>query len=114
MTRRMRGLTLVVSFLIGACTGGAPADVPLALLVAQQEEYDGQTVTTHGTVVAVRDSEAADPYFVLQDRADNRVQLLPAAAAAPHEGDAVAVRGVFRFRPESGRELTVEDIVAGR
>ena len=112
MTWRNIAVSVVASIVLAACSGGGPVEVPLAQLVAEQEAYDGQTVVTEGTVAAVRDSSAADAYFVLQDAADNRVRLLPDEAAAPHEGDSVAVTGAFRFREQSGRDLTVDRINA--
>lgn len=102
-------LVFVVSF-TAACGGRPPAEVPLARLVAEQETYDGRTVVTEGTVIAVRDAEESQVYFVLQDPADNRVRILPDAAAAPYEDATVTVTGMFEFRDRSGRELTVENI----
>lgn len=110
MTWRGTAQCLVGVFLIAACSGGTPVEVPLAHLVAEQETYDGQALTTEGTVVAVRDFATADDYFVLQDAAENRVRLVPDEAAAPHDGDTVAVTGSFRFDEQSGRHLTVEQI----
>lgn len=103
-------LTLAVALSLAGCSRGGPAEVPLTLLVAEQETYHGRTVRTNGTVAAIRDYDAGDPYFVLEDVAQNRVRLVPDETAAAHEGETVAVTGVFRFQPESGRELQVDDI----
>ena len=101
-----------VALSLAGCSRGRPADVPLTLLVAEQERNDGRTVRTNGTVTAIRDRDAGDAYFVLEDVAQNRVRLVPDETAAAHEGETVTVTGVFRFQAESGRELRVDDITA--
>ena len=103
-------LALAVALSLPGCSRGGPAEVPLTLLVAEQETYDGRTVRTNGTVAAIRDYDAGGPYFVLEDVAQNRVRLVPDETAAAHEGETVAVTGVFRFQPDSGRELQIDDI----
>jgi hypothetical protein len=98
------------AFLILSACGGEPADVPLVRLAAEQEAYDGRTVSTEGRVVPIEDPPAGEPYFVLEDHAGNRVHLLPDATARPYVGESVTVTGAFRFDPNAGRQLEIETI----
>ncbi len=90
--------------------GGEPADVPLAHLAADQEAYDGRSVSTRGTVVAIEDAPGSQEYFVLEDNAGNRVRLLPDATASRHVGESVVVTGDFGFEPNGGRQLHADAI----
>lgn len=110
---RVAGLVLLV-IVLAACGGPATADVPLARIAAEQDVYDGQVLSTSGTVVPIADVPGRDPYFVLEDADGNRVRLLPDDAARPYEGESVAVTGTFDFRPDAGRQLRVDTITPVR
>ncbi len=98
---------LVAGLGFGACARG-PADVSLADLAADQETYDGRVVVTEGTVRHI--TEGTRPHHVLEDEAQNRVLLVPDDLAARHRGERIEVRGQFRFDPERGRTLQVEEL----
>lgn len=114
----MRSLRVVVAALAltmtAACASGGPTPVTLATLAAQQDQYDGRTVTTDGVVTEVRDAPAEEPYYVLQDEFDNRVRLLPSDAADSYANEHVSVVGEFRFVADRGRELRIGEIRRGR
>ncbi len=95
-----------------ACASARPADVTLVTLSAEQEAYNGRVVVTEGVVVAVRDAPDEEPYYVLQDDAQNRVLLVPSVWPADHEGEVVSVTGVFQIDPNSGRKLVIRRIDA--
>ncbi len=115
ITRSVQSLVAAITVAaIAACGSTSPTDVTLAALAAEQERYDGRTVTTEGTVTAIRDAPADEPYYVLQDQSRNRVRLVPADVAQPHDGDLVQVTGTFRFIADRGRELQIEEITGSR
>ncbi|HUH07656.1 MAG TPA: hypothetical protein VML96_07605 [Egibacteraceae bacterium] len=91
-----------------SCAARAATPAPLARLATEQEAYDGRLVRTEGVVVAI--AGTAGQHFVLEDASANRVRLLPDDIAQDHAGQAVTVVGGFRFHPDRGRELTIDDI----
>lgn len=99
---------LVAGSLLAGCAGGPddPSSVTLAELVAEQDRYDGQLVETEGTV---RTYDRPRHYWI-EDEAVNRVELVPAEAAADHVGARVRVEGRFTFRDDEGRRITVEQL----
>lgn len=105
-------LVLVVSLcgLLAACGVGGPARVSLAELVAEAERRDGDTVRTTGVVREFTADEALVHHFVVEDAANNRVQLVPNEAAAAHVDEQVEVTGTFRYDESRGRVLEVEEI----
>ncbi len=107
-------LLAVPLLLATACAPTRPIEVTLATLAAEQEAYDGRTVITQGAVVQARDAPGDEPYHVLQDGSQNRVRLVPSGWARDHESEVVSVTGVFRFVPDSGRELVIQRIHALR
>ena len=82
----------------------------LRVLAAEQEDYDGQVVSTEGVVVPIEDRPGSEPYFVLEDDAGNRIRLHPDSVAEEHLDQAVIVTGEFRFNEEAGRELQIDSI----
>lgn len=92
---------------MGACTG--VRTILLAELASEQERFIGDSVRTSGTVRSFVDHDGSR-YYVLEDSADNRVQLLPPTAVARYEGRNVTVVGGFGVRPREGRVLEVETI----
>lgn len=106
-----RGAVLVLLLCVAAaCTSGGVTRVPLATLAADQEAYDGRTVSTEGVVTEVRDAPTDEPYYVLEDGQQHRVRLVPDGVARTYAAELVTVTGEFRFVADRGRELHVENI----
>jgi hypothetical protein len=101
-------LGLALLLVVIAC-GGDASSVSLADLVMHEGRYEGKTVAVSGRVRPFAD-EDGPTYYVLEDAASNRVMLLPAATAAPHDGAEVCVTGKFAFEEGRGRTLTVDGI----
>ena len=78
-------LALTLLLLLSVACGGDASAVSLADLAAHEDRYEGDTVLVTGRVRPFTD-EGQPPYYVLEDAASNRVMLLPAEAAAPHDG----------------------------
>lgn len=93
--------------MIGACA--AVQTTSLSELASEQERFIGDSVRTSGTVREFRDPDGSR-YYVLEDSADNRVQLLPPTTVAGYDGRNVTVVGTFEVRPREGRVLEVETI----
>lgn|SRR5487761_1118695 len=109
ITRVAVGLApiLVLALLVAAC--GVPSrPVSLASLAADQASYQGQEVTTQGVVH--RFTDPTGPYFLIEDAADNRVEVVPAAEIAKYEGRQVAVTGKFDFVPNTGRVIHIHHV----
>jgi hypothetical protein len=111
MLTRIRAGTawlVVAGLLLIGCARGpeVPGSVTLADLVVEQDRYEGQLVATEGTV---RTYDRPRHYWI-EDDAVNRVELVPAEAAADHVGARVRVRGRFTFRDDEGRRITVEQL----
>jgi hypothetical protein len=104
---RLLALALLVQLTV-ACGSDASA-VSLADLATHEGRYEGDTVAVTGHVRPFAD-EGGPTYYVLEDAASNRVMLLPAEAAAPHDGATVCVTGKFAFEEGRGRTLTVDSI----
>lgn len=81
----------------------------LATLVSEGDAYDGETVTTQGTVVEVPGDPGDDSSYAVGDE-DNMVRLVPTGWALPYEDQPVSVTGLFRVVPDSGPELVVQRI----
>ena len=103
----MRSVVLLAAVAIGACT--AVRTISLAELASEQERFIGHSVRTSGTVREFVDPDGSR-YYVLEDSAANRVQLLPAGSVARYEGLTVTVVGVFDVRPALGRVLEVQSV----
>ncbi|MEX2620638.1 MAG: hypothetical protein WD250_10495 [Egibacteraceae bacterium] len=106
-------LLLVLTAALSAC--GGPRGVSLTELAVNSEFYDGKDVVASGVVreFGARD-DRVEHHYVLQDAEVNRVQLLPADAAAPHTGSAVEVLGEFEYDEDRGRRLHIDTIEAVR
>lgn len=80
----------------------------LAQLSAHQAAYAGHRVVVHGTIVAF--SDGAEPYFVIQNDHQDRVEIIPAAAIAPYTGRSVTVDGTFHVDQTTGRWIQLRSI----
>lgn len=97
-----------VAILLAACGGRT---VALSDLAVEMDRYDGEDVTTRGVVVELGGGDADyERYFVIQDRDQNRVRLLPDEEAEPYAGAPVEVAGTFEFDPDQGRLLHIDTI----
>lgn len=95
--------------LLAAC--GQPSAVTLQSLAADSAAHDGEQVAVVGTVVEFTQADGAtERHLVLEDDAQNRVELVPLEAAEPHIGVDVRVTGRYTFDPERGRLLEIEEI----
>ena len=82
------------------------ADIPLATLVAQQAEYDGQTLSTHGIV---RTFDEPRHYWIEDDEL-NRVAIEPDEAVSDYVGERVRVTGDYRADRKTGRVLEAAEV----
>jgi hypothetical protein len=103
----MRSAVLLAAVVIGACTG--VRTISLAEPTSEQERFVGDSVRTSGTVRSFVDPDGSR-YYVLEDSADNRIQLLPPTAVARYDGRRVTVIGGFGVRPRLGRVVEVHTI----
>jgi hypothetical protein len=101
------GALLFVAALLAGC---GPARHSLGQLAAHQEAYDGQEVTTSGTVRSFE--EPSGTYYVLEDAFDDRVELTPADRVADLVGKTVTVTGRFSVDPAQGRVIAVDSVEA--
>ncbi len=86
-----------------ACTDHGVADVTLAQLAAQQEDYAGRHVVTTGTL-----RSHPDPlHYWIEDENYHRVEIDYAGDLAGRDGEQLTVRGVFRYEKDTGRSLKV-------
>lgn len=92
--------------LLAACS--AVPSIPLGELAANQDRYTGELVRTSGIVRPFRD--ASGTYYVLEDAAANRVELLPARSVADYAGRSITVVGTFAASDATGRALTIRSI----
>jgi len=100
-----------VGLLLGVLLAGCSAPHhSLAALTEHQDAYDGQAVSTSGTVRRFEDPSG--PYFVLEDEDGNRVEVTPANDVSGYVGQTVSVTGRFRVDPQLGRLITVETVSA--
>lgn len=75
---------------------GAPAD------------FDGERVRTRGTVQGLDDPE----HYWIETTPRNRLAVRPGSAVAGQVGDPVVAVGRFTWRPDEGRRLEVESVLA--
>ncbi|SEM08369.1 hypothetical protein [Halomonas daqiaonensis] len=98
---------LLAGLLLVGCDGEAPVtEAPLPVLVNNPEAHDDSRVATQGVV---RHFEEPLHYWI-EDEDLNRVEIFPHERIAPHLGEAVRVKGHFRFSPREGRRLTLESV----
>jgi len=100
----MAGLTALTS--LTGCDGSG-AQVPLELLVIQEEAHHGRVVTTTGTV---RTFEQPRHYWV-EDAALNRVAIEPDARVSDYVGREVTVSGRFTASRQAGRLIEAETVI---
>jgi hypothetical protein len=103
---RAPGALLLAAVLLASC-GGVPT-IPLHELALNQEQYAGETLRTSGVVRPFADG--SETYFVLEDSAANRVELLPASSVAAYAGHTVTVVGGFEVSDTLGRVLRVRSV----
>lgn len=97
--------TIIAVALLGACSE-TTKDVPLATLVAQQAEYDGQTLSTTGVV---RTFDEPLHYWIEDDNL-NRVAIEPNEAVSGLVGERVRVTGDYRADYVTGRVLEAAEV----
>lgn len=100
---RLLGLASVAVLLTGC---GGPGSVSLAKLAANQDAYIGKKVTTSGVVRSQRGG-GQSRYYVLADRADDLVLLVPRQLAHRYTGDHVIVSGQFGVDARAGRFIRI-------
>lgn len=105
---RVVSAILGLALLAPACGTRQPPFVSLATLAADQESYQGKQIRTTGLVE--RFTDPSGPYFVIEDAAHNRVEVLPASRMAEYEGRRIEVTGRFDFNHTIGRFLRVEQV----
>lgn len=81
----------------------------LARLAGNQSAWIGKQVTTSGRVEEQTDVNGSH-YYVLTDRAQNLVILVPAARARRFKGRDVSVSGRFGFNRHEGRLIRIARI----
>ncbi len=96
---------VVMLALLGACSE-TTTDIPLATLVAQQAEYDGQALSTTGIV---RTFDEPRHYWIEDDEL-NRVAIEPDEAVSDYVGERVRVTGDYRADRETGRVLEAAEV----
>lgn len=96
---------VVVLSLLGACSD-TTTDVPLATLVEQQAEYDGQTLSTTGIVRTFDEPR----HYWIEDDDLNRVAIEPDEAVSDYVGERIRVTGDFRADRETGRILEATQV----
>lgn len=82
------------------------ADIPLATLVAQQAEHDGQTLSTHGIVRTFDEPR----HYWIEDDDLNRVAIEPDEAVSDYVGERVRVTGDYRADRKTGRVLEAAEV----
>lgn len=96
----------VVIGLAGCDYSDAPQAAPLQMLAEQPADYEGERVTTAGTVRHFQDPL----HYWIEDDDLNRVALKPVEKVEPHLGKRVRVTGVFHYQENAGREIELEAI----
>lgn len=100
----MRHVAIIAALLsLLACTGDSAADVTLAQLAAQQNDYAGRQVVVSGTLR----SHPEPLHYWIEDDAYHRVELDSPVDLKGREGEQLTVRGRFRYQPDQGRAITV-------
>lgn len=94
-----------------ACTAGGstPTAVALAELATDEHAYLGETVQVVGTV-RVFGEEPSRRHYVIEDRRQHRVALVPGQDAAGFVGRRVEVVGRFDFSDTTGRLIRLDII----
>lgn len=103
--RWVASVALLMAALLGACSETI-REIPLATLVEQQADYDGQTLTTTGTV---RTFDEPRHYWVEDDNF-NRVAIEPDEAVSELVGERVRVTGEFSADRVRGRILVASEV----
>jgi len=96
---------VLMLLLLGACSD-TTTDVPLAALVEQQAEYNGQTLSTTGTVRTFDEPR----HYWIEDDDLNRVAIEPDEAVSDFLGKRVRVTGDYRADREAGRILEATQV----
>lgn len=101
-------LLLIAALALAGC-GLAPrgtAEVTLAELASDQEEFRGRTVVTEGVVQTFDDPR----HYWIEDAAQNRVELRPMGMVETLVGARVRVEGLFTFADDEGRRIAIEGL----
>lgn len=105
-----RALVLILVTVLGPALSGCAEDavpVPLDVLVAQQDSFDGRRVRTTGTL-----REFDDPHHVwIEDAGLNRIELRPSERFEGQTGQVVEVVGRFSYASDRGRRIEVESVL---
>lgn len=111
MLRRASALVVLAS-IVAACASAGPAEVTLAELALEADDYDGDVVEVVGVVREFTQAEhdAVRDHAVVEDDDQNRVALLPYAEAVPFADRSVRVVGSFAFDETEGRRIDIEEI----
>ncbi len=106
---RLRIGIFLLAAVICAITGcgGEPTEVTLVQLSRQQVDYDGRRVSAQG----VLRTHALPRHYWIEDDAFNRVELEPADGLLELVGARIQVQGKFRYTPDRGRRIVVEQLV---
>ena len=88
---------------------GAPEVTP-AVLLSQGDAYDGEIVTTEGTVIELIADPGDQSSYAVRDDSDNAVRLVPSGWALPYENKRASVTGLFRLVRDGGAELVIHRI----
>ena len=104
-----RGAPFIVLVALAGCDG--QGTLSLERLANNQDAYVGKEVRTTGRVEEQTNANGTH-YFVLADRAQNLVILVPARRARPYAGRDVSVSGRFGFNPHVGRLIRIAVIGA--
>lgn len=96
---------VVVLSLLGACSD-TTTDVPLARLVEQQAEYDGQTLSTTGIVRTFDEPR----HYWIEDDDLNRVAIEPDESVSDYVGERIRVTGDYRADRKTGRILEATQV----
>ncbi|MCH8533213.1 MAG: glucose-inhibited division protein B [Saccharospirillum sp.] len=100
-------LPAVVALAVLAACSETTKEIPLATLVAQQAEYNGQTLSATGIV---RTFEEPRHYWIEDDDL-NRVAIEPDEAVSNYVGERVRVTGNYRADRETGRILMATEVI---
>lgn len=113
MLRRASALVVLAS-VVAACASAGPAEVTLAELALEADDYDGDVVEVVGVVREFTRAEhdAVRDHAVVEDDDQNRVALLPYDEAVPFADRSVRVVGRFAFDETEGRRIDIEEIEA--
>ena len=109
-------LLLVVGLALFAPVPIEAREAAVSALVQNPAQYDGQTVTLHGTVAALKEtvSRRGNDYttFKLQDPSGGAVSIFAWGHPALKDGDRVEVEGVFQQVRHVGRYTFYDEVEA--